>query len=110
MAIIYNGVQVAGDGGLPANSQTFTSSGTFTVPAGVSKLWIRYCSGGGGGRGGSQYTNIYGTVVYASGSFGGSSCGYVYELLSVTAGSILTVTVGAGGAGGAGFDGIEGSV
>ena len=90
---------VAAGGGLPSNSQTFTSSSTFTVPTGVANLWIRYCSGGGGGNGGrAQITTYY------SGTLGGGSSGYLYELLGVTAGSVLTVTIGAGGVGGTGIN------
>ncbi|MBP2656136.1 MAG: hypothetical protein H6Q73_3705 [Firmicutes bacterium] len=29
----------------------FTSSGTFTVPSGITTLWISMCGGGGGGYG-----------------------------------------------------------
>lgn len=37
--------------GLPQNSQVFTSSGTFTVPAGITKIRVVGCGGGGGGGG-----------------------------------------------------------
>ncbi len=71
MAIIYNGVQVAGDGGLPSNSQTFTSSGTFTVPTGVTRIMVLpglAGSGGGGGGwggdGGGGSASCYGTPIF----------------------------------------------
>lgn len=75
---------------------TFTSSGTFTVPAGVSKIDI-FCVGGGGGGGGSRGGN--GNRNNAGAGGGG---GYTASKLNyaVTAGSKLAVTVGAGGAGG----------
>ena len=35
-------------------TQTFTKNGTFTVPDGVTKIWITACGGGGGGGAGSE--------------------------------------------------------
>ena len=95
MAIIYNGVQVAGDGGLPSNSQTFTSSGTFTVPTGVTKVLVWACGGGGGGAGGYYTTTINGT---AGGSTYFGSINFFGSYVSVANGSIN----GAGGRAGAG--------
>jgi uncharacterized repeat protein (TIGR02543 family) len=66
---------------------TFTAgSGTWTVPAGVASLKVLVVGGGGGGQyygGGGGGGGVYSTTSYA-----------------VTAGSSVTVTVGAGGAGG----------
>lgn len=72
---------------------TFTSSGTFTVPPGVSKIDIFCVGGGGGGAGG--YASLYGN--WRGGGGGGG--GYTATVLNkaVTPGSSLTVTVGAGG-------------
>jgi len=74
---------------------TYTSSGTFTVPDGVSKIDI-FCVGGGGGGYGSRYL-----ANQASGSGGGG--GYTATKLgyAVTPGAKIGVTVGAGGRGGA---------
>ena len=67
-----------------------TANGTFTVPAGVSRAYVRLWGAGGGG-GGSSTT---------SGSGGGGG-GYSEGLVSgLTAGGTIAVTVGAGGAGG----------
>ena len=72
---------------------TFTSSGTFTVPPGVSKIDIFCVGGGGGGAGG--YASLSGN--WRGGGGGGG--GYTATVLNkaVTPGSSLTVTVGAGG-------------
>lgn len=64
--------------------QLFTSSGTFTVPAGISTVKVT-CIGGGGG--GSQQW-------ISNGGAGGVAVG-VY---SVTPGGTVAVTVGGGGA------------
>lgn len=69
---------------------TFTSSGTFTVPAGVTS--VDYLVVGGGGSGGSSVN----TLVYG-GAGGGGAGGFRTGTLSVTPGASLTVTVGAGG-------------
>ncbi len=65
--------------------QSFTSSGTFTVPSGVTAVDVLVVAGGGGGG------NHHGA--------GGGAGGLIYRPgFSVTAGATLTVTVGAGGA------------
>ena len=76
----------AADGGIP-NQQIFTSSGTFTVPAGVTKVEV-FVWGGGGGGGVGGYSSV--------GSGGGFCQAFVTEL---TPGTGITVTVGSGGAG-----------
>lgn len=70
-------------GGL-TNVAVFTSSGTFTVPAGITKCKVTV-TGGGGGAG-----NAY------AGAAGGTAIGFV-----TVNGSTATITVGAGGAAGA---------
>ena len=68
----------------------YTSSSTFTPPAGVTQLKITAVGGGGGGG-------------YYNGSlnnFGGQG-GCIIALVTVTGGTTYTVTVGAGGAGSA---------
>ena len=79
--------------------QLFTSSGTFTVPAGVTRLNVRAIGGGGGGGGGGT-TSASTTTQYGGG--GGGPGGVTEAAIPVTAGEALTVTIGAGGAGGAG--------
>lgn len=78
--------------------QLFTSSGTFTVPAGVSLVKVTVVGGGGGGGAGTTVTVGEGDTVNYSGGFGGGggiSVGYV----SVTPGGTVSVTVGGGGTG-----------
>lgn len=80
----------------PSNLQVFTPSGSFTVPAGITKIEVEVRGGGGGGGGG----------VTGQGGCGG---GYGKQVLTVAAGTVHAVTVGAGGAGGAsGVNGIAG--
>ena len=62
---------------------TIASSTTYTIPAGVSLIKIYVTGGGGGGS----------TSGYAGGSAGGTAIKY----LSVTAGSTISITIGAGG-------------
>ena len=52
--------------------RVFFSSGSFTVPANVSKLRVR-CIGGGGGGGGGQWNYVPGGA--GGGGGGGSSSG-----------------------------------
>lgn len=74
--------------------QAFTSSGTFTVPAGVRSINI-HCTGGGGAGGRAYAANS------KSNGGGGGGGGYTsYKNgISVAPGNSLTVTVGSGGSG-----------
>jgi hypothetical protein len=74
--------------------QIFTSSGTFTVPSGVTSVLVTLIGGGGGGS--------KGRGTDAPGSGGGSGGVYYRTPVTVTSGSSISVTIGAGGAGGAG--------
>ena len=68
-------------------SQSFTSSGTFSVPSGVTTVDVLVVAGGASGGGAPQ----------AGG--GGGAGGLVYRPgFTVSPGSTVTVTVGAGGA------------
>lgn len=75
----------AGSGGTV--TVKFTSSGTFTVPAGVTSLKIEAWGGGAGGQ-------------WASGPGGGSGEYAAENSSAATPGGTVTVTIGAGGAGG----------
>ena len=67
----------------PHGTQTFTSNGTFTVPAGVTKILVTAFGGGGGGdRDGGQ---------------GGSWI--LRKAFSVVPGTTIPITIGAGGTG-----------
>lgn len=68
-------------------SQTFTSSGTFIVPSGVTSIIVE-CWGGGGAGGGT-------TSNRTNGGGGGAGGAYAKKTLSVSPGTTYTVTVGA---------------
>ncbi len=70
------------------STQTFTSSGTFTVPDGITSVSPVLTGGGGGGA-----TNT------STGGGGGGGGGYTTGTMTVTPGQTITFTVGAGGAG-----------
>jgi len=72
--------------------ETFSSSGTFSVPTGVTALTEVLVVAGGGGGGGGQPCDSGG---------GGGGGGLIYmPNYPVTPGGTITVTVGCGGAGG----------
>ena len=72
---------------LPPTSQSFTSSGTFTVPTGVTAVDVLVVAGGGGS---TDATSNY--------NGGGGAGGLIYRPgFSVTPGGTVSVTVGAGG-------------
>ncbi len=79
----------------------FTASGTYIVPTGTTYLPIKMCGGGGGGGGGGGATGAFN----GGGGGGGAGALPIIHLLAVTAGDVLSITVGAAGsAGGAGTD------
>ena len=67
-----------------SNMQVFTSSGTFTVPAGVTKVKVTVVGGGGGGS------------ITTAGGGGGAA---IKIISGLTPGGTVAVTVGLGGAG-----------
>jgi len=81
------------------HEKIFTSSGTWTCPAGVKRVTLIGCGGGGGGGGGYEITN--GTNVWASGGSGGGGAMLRQVEVSVIPNSGYTITIGAGGTGGA---------
>jgi hypothetical protein len=83
----------AGGGGLQS-MQVFTTSGTWTKPAGISKIRVTV-TGGGGGGGGTR-------AGYGEGAGGGGAGGTAIEIIDVSSVSSVTVTVASGGAGGSG--------
>lgn len=95
---IQNGAQWYGGGSAPAHSpidvQVFTSSGTWTKPAGCTTVFVRVVGGGGGG-GGAPATPA---GQYSHGGGGGSG-GYSEEFITSGLGATETVTIGAGGTG-----------
>lgn len=96
----WTGWNVAGV--TPSGSQTFTASGTFNVPTGVTKVFLTGCGGGGGGGG------VMGSNNGAqNGGGGGSGYTVIRRAVTVTPGASITVTVGGGG--GAGSPGSGGT-
>jgi len=70
------------------NTQTITTSGNFTIPAGVTSIKVE-CWGGGGAGGEAN--------INTNGKGGGGGGAYASSILPVTSGNIYAVTVGAGG-------------
>lgn len=88
-------------------SEFFSADGTFTVPTGVTKVYLTMIGGGGGGAsGGAQNTE--------NGGGGGSGAWLINYPYTVTPAAGLAVVIGTGGAGGvydannvvAGVDGV----
>lgn len=86
--------------GIAARLQKFTASGSFTVPAGVTTLYISGCAGGGGGGGGSSSTAS--SSAATCGGSGGAGQSVQRVPVSVTPGQIIPVVIGNGGTAGAG--------
>ncbi|MFA5647198.1 MAG: hypothetical protein WC951_02710 [Bacteroidales bacterium] len=75
-----------------AITETYNTTGTFTVPAGVTEITVEVWGAGGGG-GGSNSNN--------AGGSGGGGGGYALQVFSVTPGQVIPYSVGAGGNAGA---------
>jgi hypothetical protein len=80
----------------------FTESGTWRVPAGVTRITIELWGGGGGGAGGNS--SVSGGGPGGAGGGGGAGA-YVRTSLRVTEAQMYTIRVGRGGAGGVGETG-----
>jgi len=76
-----------------ASTEAFTASGTFTVPAGVTRCKVTVVGGGGGGAG---------ATLTQPGGAGGAGGAAIKFLSGLTPGQTVPVTIGAGGAGGGG--------
>lgn len=76
--------------------ETFTESGTFIVPEGVTKIWVTACGGGAGGNGGIY---MYNDESYGGSGGQGGSC-IIREPFHVTPGQSIPITIGEGGAAG----------
>ncbi|MGE2765050.1 phage tail protein [Escherichia coli] len=79
----------------PANhthTSFYTTNGTFTVPDGVTTLFVEVMGGGGGGAGGAQSSSYE--------ACGGNAGELIVGYLNVAPGQHFSVKVGAGGNGG----------
>lgn len=86
-----------GGSGSTSGMQKFTASGTFTVPAGVTTVWLTGVGGGAGGAGSD------------GGAFGGGGGARAWGVpVTVTPGASYAVTIGAGGSPGP-YDGPGGA-
>jgi hypothetical protein len=93
-------------GGVPSSGSTFTvsstvvslytTSGTWTAPAGVTSVQAE-CWGPGGNGANSAYFNVYGTDQWMGGGGGGGGAYAKRNSLAVTSGTQYSVVVGAGG-------------
>ena len=78
-----------------ANIVTFTSSGQWTCPAGVTSVYVTMIGGGGNGGAGAGLWISAGTSYWSSGGGGGSGAVLVGWKVTVSPGTVYTVTVGA---------------
>jgi len=86
---VGSGATASGFSGGLDSVQTFTSSGTWTRPSGITKVIMEVQgAGGGGGKGADGDHNM-----------NGAGGGYAKKLLDVSSISTSTITVGSGGAG-----------
>lgn len=88
-------------------TKTFTSSGTWTCPEGVSMVYVTAVGGGGGGGGGAgaspttSYSNSSREYITSGGGGGGGGGGqFIHSVVGVTAGTSYSVTIGAAGSAG----------
>lgn len=72
--------------------QRFDSSGSFTVPAGITTVFVEAWGGGGGGA----YSSV-GIGGYRFSGSGGGGGGFSKGYINVSPGSNLTIAVGEGG-------------
>ncbi|MDE2038341.1 MAG: hypothetical protein KGI69_03950 [Patescibacteria group bacterium] len=86
---------VASTSPIPNAIVVFDSSGTWTAPAGVTRIDVK--AWGGGGMGGSEDCSMgTGGVTTCNAASGGGAGGFAESIVQVTPGTTYNVTVGAG--------------
>lgn len=81
-------------GTTPKSFVIYSTSGTFTVPAGITTIYVMAIGGGKGGTVGTAGTTYLAAVYGIPGT-----PGYVsFKALTTTPGTVYTFTIGAGGA------------
>lgn len=98
--VLFNDSSQQNTAFLGKSAQVFTSSGTFTIPSGVTKVKVTVVGGGGGSAG---------SVSGNTGSGGGGGGTAIKWLSSLTPGNTLSVTVGGGGSAGSNAPGNGGA-
>jgi hypothetical protein len=83
------------------NRQLFITSGTFTVPTGITAVKVTMVGGGGGGAAGAASAG--------NGAGGGAAGACMGWFTGLTPGGTIAVTVGAAGTGGTGAGGAGGA-
>lgn len=81
-------------------SRSYVQSGTFTVPANVTTLYVSGCGGGGGGGGGGS--NHIAGAAGSCGAGGGAGQSFIKTKISVVPGQVLEFSIGAPGVPGSG--------
>jgi hypothetical protein len=74
--------------------QVFTSSGTYTVPAGVNSAKVTVIGGGGNGGSASSSAGSRGSIVSSFSGAGGGGGVAISYITGLTPGSTVSVTVG----------------
>ncbi|SFN29909.1 Phage tail fibre repeat-containing protein [Izhakiella capsodis] len=95
--------------------QKFTASGSFTVPTGVTTIYLSGCAAGGGGASGATNSGGKSSLVGGGGGGGGGAGqSIIKQAFTVTPGQVLTISIGAAGNGaqastaGGGYNGNNG--
>jgi hypothetical protein len=88
--------------------QRFTTNGSFTVPDGVTEIYVSGCAGGGGSGGGGGNSTT-GPKIGSGGGGGGAGQFIIKEPYAVTPGETISITIGAGGVAGLGVNGADGT-